>query len=243
MTREVTIFSQAHGCADGSAQNWPRAAVFDCDGLLVNTASCWRAAYRSAAEHAGATLDGFDLGALDGASTHGAAAELSRALATTISAESIADGLQRALRTRAVVAMPGAMRLLAALTTTRLPVAVASNAPAEAIHVALHRAALDAYIHTQLSAETAGNFKPHPDVYRRACRELGVHPSDAIAFEDSAPGAQSARAAGLTVIVVPSGPAARQHADLVVPRLDDPRVFELLGVRPPAASVRSSRRG
>jgi beta-phosphoglucomutase-like phosphatase (HAD superfamily) len=42
--------------------------------------------------------------------------------------------------------------------------------------------------------------KPDPAIYRHACRELGVSPEDAVAVEDSAPGVQSAVAAGVTTI-------------------------------------------
>jgi beta-phosphoglucomutase-like phosphatase (HAD superfamily) len=82
-------------------------------------------------------------------------------------------------------------------------------------------------VNTIVSAETNGAFKPLPGVYLAACRQLGVDPSNAIAFEDSAVG-RGPRAAGPTVVVVPVAASTREYADLAVPRLDDARVFELL---------------
>lgn len=228
MARRVTTFSHRPA---GAARVWPRAAVFDCDGLLVDTASCWHAAFRSAARQAGAPLDGFDIRSLDGASTHSAAITLSRALGALISPDAIADALEGALIAAILQPMPGAESLLTTLRAAQVPIAVASNAPQSALRIALARAGLAHLVPTQLSAETAGRYKPDPDVYRRACGCLSVDPSDAIALEDSATGARAARAAGLTVIGVPRGPGVRDYADLVVPRLDDPRVFELFGVR------------
>jgi beta-phosphoglucomutase-like phosphatase (HAD superfamily) len=47
--------------------------------------------------------------------------------------------------------------------------------------------------------------KPAPDPYLEACRRLGVEPGPAVvALEDSPTGVAAAKAAGLTVIGVPS---------------------------------------
>jgi beta-phosphoglucomutase-like phosphatase (HAD superfamily) len=47
--------------------------------------------------------------------------------------------------------------------------------------------------------------KPAPDPYLEACRRLGVEPGPSVvALEDSPTGVAAARAAGLTVIGVPS---------------------------------------
>jgi beta-phosphoglucomutase-like phosphatase (HAD superfamily) len=59
---------------------------------------------------------------------------------------------------------------------------------------------------------------------------LSVAPWRAIAVEDSGPGAQAARSAGLMVVGVGSAPALRAVADTVVPSLCDPRLLDLLGL-------------
>lgn len=46
--------------------------------------------------------------------------------------------------------------------------------------------------------------KPHPQAHRRALQELGLAPRAALAIEDSSPGAQAARAAGVPVVVTRS---------------------------------------
>jgi beta-phosphoglucomutase-like phosphatase (HAD superfamily) len=47
--------------------------------------------------------------------------------------------------------------------------------------------------------------KPAPDPYLEACRRLGVEPGpEVVALEDSPTGVAAARAAGLTVIGIPS---------------------------------------
>ena len=56
-----------------------------------------------------------------------------------------------------------------------------------------------------LSAHEVAAPKPAPDPYLEACRRLGVEPGPSVvALEDSPTGVAAARAAGLTVIGVPS---------------------------------------
>ena len=45
--------------------------------------------------------------------------------------------------------------------------------------------------------------KPDPEIYLKACENIGVNPKDCLALEDAPAGVRSAHAAGLTVIVVP----------------------------------------
>jgi beta-phosphoglucomutase-like phosphatase (HAD superfamily) len=45
--------------------------------------------------------------------------------------------------------------------------------------------------------------KPEPDIYIRACKELGVLPEQAYAIEDSYNGIRSAYRAGMRPIMVP----------------------------------------
>lgn len=46
--------------------------------------------------------------------------------------------------------------------------------------------------------------KPHPQAHRRALQQLGLSPRSALAIEDSPPGVQAARAAGVPVVVTRS---------------------------------------
>ncbi|MCX5950411.1 MAG: HAD family hydrolase, partial [Cyanobacteria bacterium] len=73
--------------------------------------------------------------------------------------------------------------------------------------------------------------KPAPDPFLLAARRLGVAPGTCWAFEDSLAGAQSARAAGCVVHVVPGTalPAAALHelqatADTMLGSLEDLRL-------------------
>jgi hypothetical protein len=67
--------------------------------------------------------------------------------------------------------------------------------------------------------------KPAPDIYNLALEKLAIEPGRAIAFEDSAIGVRSAKAAGLFTVVTPSLWTIGQDftsADLVLTSLADP---------------------
>ena len=230
MEGTVTTFSQPPGTAPAVRRPWPVAAVFDCDGLLVDTEHCWHAAYHEAAAGVGRSLRGVSLAPLNGASVGLAAERLSRTLERPIPHTLVREALQHAVETRPIRAMPGAARLLAALGR-ELPLAVASNGPAEIVDTVLRRAGLRDAFSALVSAEQTPAPKPYPHVYLEACRQLAVDPSDAIAFEDSQPGAAAARAAGLLLVAVPSARDVRIDADLTVARLDDPCVLSLFGLQ------------
>jgi len=76
---------------------------------------------------------------------------------------------------------------------------VASNGSRETVE-ADQGASIPLVFDTIVAFEAPLRPKPAPDIYLRACENLQVSPADAIAVEDSLPGARAARAAGLLVV-------------------------------------------
>lgn len=58
------------------------------------------------------------------------------------------------------------------------------------------------YFKTIVSADDVTESKPHPEVFLKAARQLGVPPEDCIVFEDVPKGAEAALNAGMKVIIV-----------------------------------------
>lgn len=121
--------------------------------------------------------------------------------------------------------MPGAVDLLSQL---RVPYAIASNTPRDLLDLSIASSGLTDLVPLSVSASEVAAPKPAPDVYLRACELLGVAPSEAIAFEDSRTGAAAARAAGLWVVMVPSGPHAPDDAHLILDALSHPALADVL---------------
>lgn len=207
--------------AGGGNAGPPAAAVFDCDGLLIDSADCWRLAYERVLAREGRTLDSELLRSLGGASVNAAAAAL------RVGADALRVELALAFETAPLSARPGAHALLERLHG-ELALAVATNAPRELVALALRRVGLSGYLPIVLGPEGLRE-KPAPDVYLAACEALGVAPERAVALEDSPLGAAAALAAGLRLIYIPSAEQGGVPADVQALRLDDEVVFATLG--------------
>jgi HAD superfamily hydrolase (TIGR01509 family) len=199
---------------------WPEAAVFDFDGLLVDTARCWRAAYAASLAGADAGLARAQSSSLAGASVAGAAAVLG------VPSAVLRANLVAAFERTPLTPLPGARELVTSLRG-RAPLAVATNGPEEVVVAALRDLGFLPHLEFVLSAETQAAEEPAPDVYRAACARLGADPRRSIAFEDSPIGAVAARRAGLAVVYVPSD-GQPADADLTVETLADSRLLALL---------------
>lgn len=84
----------------------------------------------------------------------------------------------------------------------------------------------DAWIH----GDMISHKKPHPEIYLRAAKEVGLDPADCIAVEDALTGIDSAIAAGMKVLAVTNSfPAEKLNkADMVVDSLESV-TLEMLG--------------
>lgn len=234
----------------GTEARGPTAVVFDCDGLLADTAAVWESAFVDAASVLPLTLRASQLAALQGRSVPAAA----RALASWSSRPGSAprlqrilhDRLRRRLATAPPPAMPGALDLVARLHGLRR-LAVSSNAPRDVLHATLEATGLLTFMDLVVSADDVAAPKPAPDVYRTACVRLGVDAADAVAVEDTALGAAAAIAAGLPTVLVapdqakPDGPfpSAVGAVALRVPALHDARLTTLVlsGAGAPARAI------
>ena len=100
-------------------------------------------------------------------------------------------------------AMPGVEHALDLVEGIGLELAVASSSSPQLIDGALERLGILSRFLARCSAFDERHGKPDPAVFLTAARCLGVEPRACLAFEDSPPGVQSARRAGMSVIAVP----------------------------------------
>jgi HAD superfamily hydrolase (TIGR01509 family) len=204
-----------------------RAALFDMDGLLLDSEPLWASAEAELLERHGDHLT-----EADRAATHG------RALADSVRVYAARlGGLDRDLleaelldlmRRRYLEGAPlheGAAELVHALSG-RLRLGVATSTTTPLVEIALRGVGLLDAFEIVASGADLGAGKPDPTVFLEGCRLLGTDPEHAVAFEDSAVGVQAAHAAGLFVVGVPDrdGVAPRlvaAGADVIIESLAD----------------------
>ena len=184
-----------------------KAAIFDMDGLLIDSEPLWQAAEVDVFRQLGVPLtremcrqtigirvDGVvrhwhERFPWEGPSLEAVAAQIVETVAQLI-------GERGAL-------LPGVRESIDLLRNADYVLAVASSSPLVLIRAALEQLqVLDefAVVH---SAEAEAEGKPHPAVYLTTMARLDVDPAHCIAFEDSIAGIRSAKSAGAWVIAVP----------------------------------------
>ena len=216
-----------------SAPSPPAAVVFDCDGLLLETESCWTLAEEELFARYGKTFGDDEKRILIGTSLYDGSQVLARLLEQPGRADPLGLELLELVERRLLedaTAFPGAEALVLELKA-QVPVAVASNTPGRLVRGALACAGMAPHFEIVVTGDEVAAPKPAPDVYLRACELLGAEPSRSIGLEDSPTGVAAARAAGMFVIGIPSFPGiALDGADLVGDSLADPLVRGALGL-------------
>ncbi len=205
----------------------PDAVVFDNDGLLLDTESVWTRAEQDLFGCRGAAFTPADKRELVGTSAEIAGRVLERRLGEPGRGAALIEELNAlvvAELEHGVEAMVGARELLHGLRRRGTPIGLVSNSPLAFVTRSLELAGFEDQFDVVLSAHEVVAPKPAPDPYLEACRRLGVEPGPGVvALEDSPTGVAAARAAGLTVIGVPSidGIALEQAHHLADSLLDD----------------------
>ncbi len=190
-----------------------RLVIFDCDGVLVDSEG---PANRLVA--AQITALGWPLGVEEslqhfmGMSLDGMVPVIERHLGRSIPSE-WPDRLRVKMLdvlAREVEPMPGAAEVLRGVTALGLPYRIASNSSHQEMKIKFCRCGLVPLVKGRVhSARDVARSKPAPDVYLLAARVGGVAPADCLVVEDSVPGTEAARAAGMAVLgLVPHGDGA-----------------------------------
>jgi HAD superfamily hydrolase (TIGR01509 family) len=186
----------------------PDAVVFDNDGLLLDTESVWTRAERDLFVRRGVEFTPADKRRLVGTSAAIAATILEDRLGEPGRGTELIEELNVLVieeLEHGVEAMVGARDLLHALKERGTPMALVSNSPLRFVRRSLEIAGFEDRFDAVVSAHETAAPKPAPDPYLEACRRLGLDPGPSIvALEDSPTGVAAARAAGLTVIGIPS---------------------------------------
>ena len=186
----------------------PEAVVFDNDGLLLDTESVWTRAEQDLFERRGLEFTPAHKRELVGTSAEIAGGILEQRLGEPGRAAALIEELNElviAELEHGVEAMVGARDLLHTLKQRGTPLGLVSNSPLAFVERSLQIVGFHDRFDVVLSAHEVAAPKPSPDPYLEACRRLGVEPGPhVVALEDSPTGVAAARAAGLTVIGVPS---------------------------------------
>ena len=183
------------------------------DGVVIDSEPLSMATITEIIGERGGRADPALLGELTGVSLDEALAVAAERSGRVIDAADLHSAYQQRFlpRLRAAAARtPGLTRLIAALQTAGVPLALASSSSLAEIDAVVAALGLGSVLRAIASGEEVPRHKPAPDVYLLAVERLGAGSAGVLAIEDSATGVAAAAAAGLGCVAVRT-PATRAH--------------------------------
>ncbi|MGQ9779745.1 MAG: HAD family hydrolase [Bacillota bacterium] len=184
-----------------------RALIFDFDGLILETevpcCQAWQEIYRDYGVDFPLDLWLGTIGTIGG---FDALAYLEKRLGRPLDrAEMTKRHKARHLElTAARPIYPGVLEMIETAEKVGLLLGVASSSSRGWVTGHLGRLGLLPRFHAVKCRDDVEKVKPDPELYLAVLRDLGVEAHEAIAFEDSVPGLQAAKAAGIFCVAVPS---------------------------------------
>ena len=100
------------------------------------------------------------------------------------------------------------------LRDMKLPLAVATSSVSASARPLLDRTGIRSLFRVVITGDEVQRGKPHPDIYLRAAKKLGISPEGCLVIEDSLAGLAAGKAANMRVAAIPDR------------RFVDPREYE-----------------
>lgn len=204
-----------------------RAAIFDMDGLLIDSERAGLEGIRACGRMQGLELPTEMILRTIGA-TSAAGSEIYRQAFPTIDTARLYADFRVYMHGLAeqgkLPLKKGARELLTHLREKGTPCAVASSSYRATVELYLKSTGIFSFF-SALSTGDGGavRSKPAPDIFLRAAQALGVAPADCLVLEDSYNGVRAGRAAGMQVCMVPDlipyAPDMAPYCDAVLPDL------------------------
>jgi beta-phosphoglucomutase len=198
-----------------------QAAIFDLDGVIVDTAKYHYLAWKRLAK-----ANGFDFTESDNEKLKGVSRTRSLDILLEIGGLSFDEEAKAKMAAQkntwyvdsirnmdASEILPGAREYLQHLRTMGIKTALGSaskNAP-----LILERLGITALFDVIVDGNKASRAKPDPEVFLQAALELGIPPLHCVVFEDAEAGIEAARRAGMGVVGI-GQPARLREANLVI---------------------------
>lgn len=206
-----------------------KAAIWDVDGTLVDTAELHFQAWQTVCRERGR-----DFTRADFAATFG---QRNPEILRTLFGEHLKDDeiaalgdhkeiLYRAAAGKGVELLPGVRSLVEDLHRAGFVQAIGSSAPHANLELILRSTGIAPFFTAVIGSEDTQRGKPDPQVFLLAAERLLVPPSRCAVFEDAVAGVQAARAAGMKCVAVrcvghhSEASLRRAGADLVVETLE-----------------------
>jgi len=196
-----------------------QAAIFDMDGLLLDTERVCLEIFEQACHAVGVPFLRDIYLSVIGKNAVGIEQTLRAGYGPQLDYPSLHNEWRKrynaVVKHQAIPVKEGVIELLKWLKQNGVPTAVATSSQREVASAKLRLAELDQYFDVYATGCEVKNGKPDPEIYLLAAERLNIEPEQCLAFEDSNNGVKSAVSANMITYQIP---------DLVTPS-DDVRAL------------------
>jgi HAD superfamily hydrolase (TIGR01509 family) len=206
-----------------------KAAIFDMDGLLIDSEPLWKQTAQAVLKPLGRDLTDEQFNKTLGRGAANAVADWYQMESWQgATKEEVIDLILTnfpELVQREGKAKPGVVSVLELFKQKGLPAALASSSSYKIINTVLDTIKIREYFDVIYSAEDETHGKPHPGVFISAAKQLKVEPRDCLVFEDGPSGVLAAKAAHMHCVAVPDPDVKNnkfiQTADIILDSLEE----------------------
>jgi beta-phosphoglucomutase len=214
-----------------------KAAIWDVDGTLVDTAELHFQAWQEVCREHGRDFTRADFAATFGQRNPEIIRKLFGERFNDTEIAALGDRKEVVYREAAkagVALLPGAGSLVEELHAAGFTQAIGSSAPHANLEMILRLTGIARFFDAVVGSEDTQRGKPDPQVFLVAAERLGVPPARCVVFEDAVAGVQAARAGGMKCVAVrfvghhPEPTLKQAGADLIVDSLEDVSASDVL---------------
>lgn len=182
-------------------------AVFDMDGVLIDTEKLYVRFWRQSAADFGYNMTEEHVFGIRSLARKFANVKLKNIFGEAFPCVKIREHrtklMDAYIAEHGIEPKKGLFTMLDYLRDRKIKTAVATATPVERAKKMLDKIGALSYFDAVVGGDMIKNGKPEPDIYLAAAAELGLPPGNCAAFEDSPNGIRSAYSAGCRAVMIP----------------------------------------
>ncbi|MEO9474039.1 MAG: HAD family phosphatase [Cyclobacteriaceae bacterium] len=206
-----------------------KAAIFDMDGVIIDSEPLHYKAYHQMFDEVGVTVSAELYDSLTGKSTINLCKQIKEHFGLNHSPEELAAIKRRYYNVifendKTFDLIDGVRDLIENYYANGLTLVLGSSATMASIERIFKRFDLNRYFKAKLSGAELKASKPHPEIFIKAAEATGFSPDECIVIEDATNGIEAAKGAGIFAVAFDSEHSKNQDyskADLVVGDLEE----------------------